>query len=90
MDRLTTQEVPVLELAGMFEISQPAVTKHLNVLEEAGLIERRRDGRFRYCRLKPQTLEDASGWIARTRRHWEESFEALDRYLEETQKKEEE
>jgi len=66
----------------MFEMSQPAVTKHLKVLERAGLIRKRKEGRYRYCTLEPDTLETASEWIERTRQYWEESFEALDRYLE--------
>jgi DNA-binding transcriptional ArsR family regulator len=90
LDRLTRTEQSVLELAGLFEMSQPAVTKHLNVLERAGLITRRKEGRYRYCTLEPDTLEDASGWIERTRRYWEESFDALDKYLEATQEKEDE
>jgi DNA-binding transcriptional ArsR family regulator len=90
LDRLTRAEQSVLELAAMFEMSQPAVTKHLNVLERAGLINRRKQGRYRFCTLEPDTLEDASGWIERTRRYWEESFDALDIYLEETAKKEDE
>ncbi len=72
----------MLDLAGRFEISQPAVTKHLNVLERAGLIERRKRGRFRYCRLAPEPLEQATDWIERTQAYWEERFQALDEYLE--------
>lgn len=82
LDRLTRSEQSVLELAAMFKISQPAVTKHLKVLERAGLIHKRKEGRYRYCTLEPDTLETASEWLDRTRRYWEESFEALDRYLE--------
>ena len=73
----------VLELAGMFKMSQPAVTKHLNVLEDAGLISRRKVGRYRECDLLPQALDAASAWIERCRTHWEESFRSLERYLDE-------
>lgn len=89
LDLLTRSERSVLELAGRFEMSQPAVTKHLNVLERAGLIQKRKQGRYRFCSLDPETLEDASEWIERVRDYWEESFVALDEYLEESQLKEE-
>lgn len=79
----------MLDLAALFDMSQPAVTKHLKVLERAGLIQKRKEGRYRYCTLEPQTLETASEWIERTRRYWEQSFEALDRYLEEGDQTEE-
>lgn len=88
LDRLTRSEQSVLDLASMFEMSQPAVTKHLKVLERAGLIRKRKEGRYRYCTLEPDTLETASEWIERTRQYWEESFEALDRYLESEQPEE--
>ncbi|GMR11079.1 MAG: metalloregulator ArsR/SmtB family transcription factor [Anaerolineae bacterium] len=90
LDLLTRSERSVLELAGRFDMSQPAVTKHLNVLKKAGLIRKRKEGRFRYCTLDAEKLGDASEWIERTRQYWEESFAALDEYLEETQTKEDE
>jgi DNA-binding transcriptional ArsR family regulator len=90
LDLLTRSEHSVLELAGRFDMSQPAVTKHLNVLERAGLIRKRKAGRYRYCTLDAEKLSDASDWIDRTREYWEESFAALDEYLEQTQTKEDE
>ena len=84
LNLLTRSERSVLELAGRFNISQPAITKHLKVLEKAGLIQKRKEGRYRYCTLDSEKLGDASGWIERTRHYWEESFAALDDYLEES------
>jgi len=85
LNLLTRSERSVLELAGRFDMSQPAVTKHLKVLENAGLIKKRKEGRYRYCTLDGAKLGDASAWIERTRRYWEESFAALDEYLEQSQ-----
>ena len=85
LNLLTRSERSVLELAGRFDMSQPAVTKHLKVLEAAGLIKKRKEGRYRYCTLDGAKLGDASEWIERTRRYWEESFSALDEYLEQSQ-----
>ncbi|MCH8339566.1 MAG: winged helix-turn-helix transcriptional regulator [Chloroflexi bacterium] len=85
LNLLTRSERSVLELAGRFDMSQPAVTKHLKVLENAGLIKKRKEGRYRYCTLDGAKLGDASEWIERTRRYWEESFSALDEYLEQSQ-----
>ena len=90
LDLLTRSERTVLDLAGRFEMSQPAITKHLNVLQRAGLVQKRNAGRYRYCTLDAEALGDASEWIERTREYWEESFAALDEYLEETQTKEDE
>ena len=83
--RLATGEVSVGELAAPFHISLPAVTKHLNVLERAGLIARGRDAQRRPCRLQPQALRDAAGWIEQYRRFWEQSFDRLEGYLRELQ-----
>ena len=69
-------------------MSQPAITKHLKVLEHAGLIQKRKAGRYRYCTLDADSLADASKWIERTRQYWEDSFAALDEYLEETHQQE--
>ena len=84
---LAAQTRTVLELTSMFEMSQPAVTKHLNVLEEAGLITRKKVGRYRQCDIVPETLDAASAWIERCRSHWEESFSGLEKYLEEKEQK---
>ncbi|MGF1647563.1 MAG: ArsR/SmtB family transcription factor [Kineosporiaceae bacterium] len=83
--RLTQGEAGVLELAAPFAMSQPAVTKHLQVLERAGLVSRRRDGRRRPCRLEPQRLRQLSEWVGDYGRFWEESFERLDEYLDNLQ-----
>jgi len=84
--RLTSGEAFVTELAGPFEMSLPAVSKHLKVLERAGLIARGREAQWRPCRLKAGPLKDADEWLERYRRFWEESFDRLDEYLGEIQK----
>jgi len=80
--RLAGGDAGVLELAGPFPISQPAVTKHLNVLESAGLISRRRRARQRLCRLEPQRLKQLADWVGTYRDFWEASFDRLDSYLD--------
>jgi DNA-binding transcriptional ArsR family regulator len=86
--RLAAGEASVTELAEPFKISLPAVSKHLKVLERAGLIVRSRDAQWRPCRLHAEPLKDADEWIQRYRRHWEESFDRLDSYLQELKQKE--
>lgn len=86
--RLTSDEASVTELAQPFEMSLPAVSKHLKVLERAGLIERGREAQWRPCRLQAKPLKDISDWVERYRRFWEESFDRLDIYLSELQKRE--
>jgi DNA-binding transcriptional ArsR family regulator len=83
--RLALGESSVTELAAPFEMSMPAVSKHLRVLERAGLVERGRDAQFRPCRLRAQPLETAASWIETYRRFWEESFDRLDDYLQRLQ-----
>ena len=83
--RLASGEATVTELAEPFEISLPAVSKHLKVLERAGLIARGRTAQWRPCRLKAAPLKDAADWIEHYRRFWEESFDRLDEYLKEVQ-----
>ncbi len=83
--RLSGGDAGVLELAGPFPISQPAVTKHLNVLEAAGLISRRRQARQRLCRLEPQRLKQLSDWVGSYREFWEASFDRLDDYIDSLQ-----
>ncbi|TMH53712.1 MAG: winged helix-turn-helix transcriptional regulator [Betaproteobacteria bacterium] len=85
--RLASGETSVLKLAEPFEISLPAVSKHLKVLERAGLIERSREAQWRPCRLQANPLKDIADWVEYYRRHWEESFDKLDRYLKELQRK---
>jgi DNA-binding transcriptional ArsR family regulator len=79
--RLSKGEAPVKDLAEPFALSGPAITKHLNVLERAGLISRRRDGQRRPCRLEPRALEPAADWIERYRAMWEERLDRLDAFL---------
>ena len=86
--RLSSGEEPVTELAKPFEMSLPAISKHLKVLERAGLIARGRDAQWRPCRLSARPLKDAADWLEEYRRFWEESFDRLDDYLRQLQKKE--
>ncbi len=85
--RLALGETSVTELAAPFEMSMPAVSRHLKVLERAGLIARGREAQWRPCRLRPEPLHQASDWIEEYRRFWEESFDRLDAYLQTVQKK---
>jgi DNA-binding transcriptional ArsR family regulator len=71
----------VTELAAPFRISQPAVSKHLKVLERAGLVSRGRDAQRRPCRLEARPLREATDWLERYRRFWEESYQRLDALL---------
>ncbi len=86
--RLSTGEVSVQELAKPFDMSLPAITKHLKVLERSGLIARSRNAQWRPCHLKAAPLKEASAWMEDYRKFWEESFDRLDDYLKELQKKE--
>jgi DNA-binding transcriptional ArsR family regulator len=81
--RLAGGDASVGELAEPFDISMPAVSKHLKVLERAGLITRGRDAQWRPCRLEPAPLNDVSDWVDRHRRIWEDRFDRLDSYLQE-------
>ena len=86
--RLSSGEVSVSELAEPFDMTLPAVTKHLNVLERAGLIARGRDAQWRPCRLQAAPLKEASSWIDTYREHWEQRLDRLDAYLQTLQAKE--
>ncbi|WP_141581382.1 helix-turn-helix transcriptional regulator [Actinomadura sp. WMMA1423] len=79
--RLTHGEASVGELAAPFSMSQPAVSKHLRVLERAGLVSRGRDAQRRPCRLEARPLQDALAWLADFRQYWEESYQRLDDLL---------
>src|SRR5262245_24119789 len=79
--RLASGERSVTELAAPFDMSLPAISKHLKVLERAGLVERSRDAQFRPCKLRPKPLEEVSRWLEHYRRFWDESFDRLDAYL---------
>ena len=85
--RLTLGEASVNELAEPFEMSLPAVSKHLKVLERAGLIARGREAQWRPCTLQAGPLKDIADWVEQYRRHWEASFSQLDTYLRELQQK---
>jgi DNA-binding transcriptional ArsR family regulator len=86
--RLVAGEASVTELAEPFEMSLPAVSKHLKVLERAGLIRRGREAQWRPCRLTAGPLRDVADWVEHYRRFWTESFDRLDIYLRELQAKE--
>ena len=83
--RLACGEASVTELAKPFAMSQPAISKHLKVLEHAGLISRGRDAQRRPCRIAPLRLAQASGWLESYRQFWEGSFQRLDVVLDELQ-----
>jgi DNA-binding transcriptional ArsR family regulator len=85
--RLASGEASVTELAGPFEMSLPAVSKHLKVLERAGLIIRGRSAQWRPCRLEPAPLRDANEWLETYRQFWDGSFDRLEEHLRELQAK---
>jgi DNA-binding transcriptional ArsR family regulator len=86
--RLASGECSVTELAAPFEMSMPAVSKHLRVLERAGLVARRREAQWRPCRLKPAPLKEVAEWAERYRAIWEQRFDRLETYLHELKTKE--
>src|SRR5258707_3203397 len=86
--RLASGEATVNELAEPFDITQPSISKHLKVLERAGLISRGRAAQTRPCRSEAAPLKDATQWLETYRRFWEESFDRLGDYLHELQAKE--
>jgi DNA-binding transcriptional ArsR family regulator len=88
LSHLTAGQATVTELAEPFDMSLPAVSKHLKVLERAGLVGRDRDAQWRPSRLKADRLKDVADWVERYRRFWEQSFDRLDEYLHELQRKE--
>ena len=88
LSRLLTGERSVGELAGPFEMSMPAVSKHLRVLERAGLITQRKDAQWRLCRIEGAPLKEVSDWTERYRRVWEERLDRLDQYVQQMKAKE--
>src|ERR1700743_2780580 len=86
--RLALGETSVTDLAAPFEMSMPAVSRHLKVLEKAGLIVRGREAQWRPCKLKAEPLKQVADWLDEYRRFWEESFDRLDEYLKTLQIKE--
>lgn len=85
--RLASGEASVTELAEPFDMSLPAISKHLKVLERAGLIARGREAQWRPCRLEAAPLKDLADWLEHYRRFWEQSFDRLEEYLRELQSK---
>lgn len=83
--RLARGEATVTELAAPFDMSLPGISKHLKVLQRAGLIEQGRQAQWRPCRLQAEPLRNVADWVGQYRRHWEESFERLDAYLRDLQ-----
>ena len=88
LSRLLTGECSVGELAEPFEMSMPAVSKHLRVLERAGLIAQRREAQFRRCRIEGAPLKEVFDWTAHYRQVWDERFDRLDEYLQQLKQKE--
>jgi DNA-binding transcriptional ArsR family regulator len=86
--RLALGETSVTELAAPFEMSMPAISKHLKVLERAGLISRGREAQWRPCKLKAEPLRQAAGWLEEYRQFWEHSFDRLEEYLKKVQAQE--
>lgn len=85
--KLAGGEATVSELARPFEMSLPAVSKHIKVLEQAGLISRGREAQWRPCKLRPEKLRLVADWVEGYRLHWQQSFDRLDEYLLHKQKK---
>lgn len=88
VEKLAAGDATVNTLAEPLKMSLPGVSKHLKVLQKAGLVVQRRDAQRRPCRLNAQRLQDVAVWAERFRRNWEESFQRLDEYLSEIKKKE--
>jgi DNA-binding transcriptional ArsR family regulator len=86
--RLASGESSIVRLAEPFSMSLPAILKHVHVLEDAGLLARRKQGRVNHCRLLAEPMRDAAEWVARYRNFWEDQFDSLARYLEITQSEE--
>jgi DNA-binding transcriptional ArsR family regulator len=86
--RLASGETSVTDLAAPFEMTLPAVTKHLKVLERAGLISRGRQAQWRPCRLEAEPLRDVAGWVEQYRKFWDARLDRLEDYLRELQAKE--
>ena len=85
--QLTAGDKNVSALVDAYDISQPAISKHLRVLERAGLIERRREGRQQIVRLKPERAEEAASWIKYYTEYWKQQFDAVEEYLQKAKKK---
>jgi DNA-binding transcriptional ArsR family regulator len=88
LSMLASGEKSVTDLAEPFRMTLPAVSKHLKVLQRAGLVSQSREAQWRPCRLEAKPLKDAAAWIEHYRKYWEQSFDRLDEYLHEVQTKE--
>ena len=88
LSRLAKGEASVMQLAEPFDMTLPAISKHLKVLQKAGLISQGREAQWRPCRLEAKPLKQAADWIEHYREYWEESFDKLDSYLHDIQSKE--
>ncbi len=88
LSRLASGKASVTELAEPFQMSMPAISKHLKVLERAGLVARGREAQWRPCELEAAPLKDIAAWVEHYRQFWEQSFDRLDEYLKELKKKE--
>src|SRR5690242_4474913 len=87
VEHLSRRELTVGEIAADFAISQPAISKHVRVLEESGLLQRRIDGRVHYCSLSPEAMESAAKWLDKQRAYWNASLDRLDVLLAKPTKK---
>ena len=81
--RLSTGEATVAELAKPYKVSATAISKHMRILEEAGLLSRKKEGRTHHCRLEQKRMQEAQAWIERHRKFWNDKLDALERYLKE-------
>jgi len=81
--RLSTGEATIAELAKPFKVSAPAITKHMRILEDAGLLSRKKLGREHHCRLEKERMKEAEAWIERHAKFWNERLDALEKYLKE-------
>ena len=81
--RLSTGEATISELAKPFKVSAPAISKHMRILEEAGLVSHRKEGRERHCRLEGKKIKEAEQWLEQQRKFWNDRFDNLERYLKE-------
>ena len=82
LSKLANGEVPIMEIAAPFNMSLPAVTKHIRVLESAGLVTRRKKGRVNYCRLNAKPLQDAATWLVFYQKFWDAKLDSLTNFLE--------
>jgi DNA-binding transcriptional ArsR family regulator len=88
VERLSQKRLTVGEIASGFPLTQPAISKHVRVLERSGLLERTIEGRVHYCSLSPQAMQDALGWIERQRQHWNSALDRLEIILKKTEESE--